>query len=427
MEINQNIAKVQYSLIRLLNEEARKFEDSIDLTIGEPDIATEKGIVEDACEYAMTHKLGYPPTGGGPKLRGILADYYNDKYGSSYQADNVIVNVGASEAICSCFRALLNVDDEVIVFTPFYAGYLPMIQMAYAKPVFVDISKTDFTVTPELLEKYITDKTKIILFCNPCNPSGNVMGREEIENIANYLATDFTVTPELLEKYITDKTKIILFCNPCNPSGNVMGREEIENIANYLADKDIFIVSDEIYSELSFGEFTSFASFPQIQDKLIIINGFSKSHSMTGWRVGYTIFPLEYRKPLLNTTLFTLSSPMAVSLAAAESAITKYRDRSHVRKIYQERAEFMYEKLVELGFKVVKPKGAFYIFADYTDISDLNSFDFAMDVLKEVQVALVPGISFGSEGYFRISLVSDIPRLAEAAERLKKYVENHKK
>lgn len=380
MEINQNIAKVQYSLIRLLNEEARKFEDSIDLTIGEPDIATEKGIVEDACEYAMTHKLGYPPTGGGPKLRGILADYYNDKYRSSYQADNVIVNVGASEAICSCFRALLNIDDEVIVFTPFYAGYLPMIQMAYAKPVFVDISKTDFTVTPELLEKYITDKTKIILFCNPCNPSGNVMGREEIENIANY-----------------------------------------------LANKDIFIVSDEIYSELSFGEFTSFASFPQIQDKLIIINGFSKSHSMTGWRVGYTIFPLEYRKPLLNTTLFTLSSPMAVSLAAAESAITKYRDRSHVRKIYQERAEFMYEKLVELGFKVVKPKGAFYIFADYTDISDLNSFDFAMDVLKEVQVALVPGISFGSEGYFRISLVSDIPRLAEAAERLKKYVENHKK
>lgn len=380
MEINQNIAKVQYSLIRLLNEEAKKFENSIDLTIGEPDIVTEKGIVEDACEYAMTHKLGYPPTGGGPKLRGILADYYNDKYGSSYQADNVIVNVGASEAICSCFRALLNIDDEVIVFTPFYAGYLPMIQMCYAKPVFVDISKTDFTVTPELLEKYITDKTKIVLFCNPCNPSGNVMGREEIENIANY-----------------------------------------------LADKDIFIVADEIYSELSFGEFTSFASFPQIQDKLIIINGFSKSHSMTGWRVGYTIFPIEYRKPLLNTTLFTLSSPMAVSLAAAESAITKYRDRSHVRKIYQERAEFMYEKLVELGFDVVKPKGAFYIFANYTKVSDLKSFDFAMDVLKEVQVALVPGISFGSEGYFRISLVSDIPKLAEAVERLKKYVENHKK
>lgn len=376
MEINQNIAKVQYSLIRLLNEEARKFEDSIDLTIGEPDIATEKGIVEDACEYAMTHKLGYPPTGGGPKLRGILADYYNDKYGSSYQADNVIVNVGASEAICSCFRALLNIDDEVIVFTPFYAGYLPMIQMAYAKPVFVDISKTDFTVTPELLEKYITDKTKIILFCNPCNPSGNVMGREEIENIANY-----------------------------------------------LADKDIFIVSDEIYSELSFGEFTSFASFPQIQDKLIIINGFSKSHSMTGWRVGYTIFPLEYRKPLLNTTLFTLSSPMAVSLAAAESAITKYRDRSHVRKIYQERAGFMYEKLVELGFKVVKPKGAFYIFADYSQISKLNSFDFAMDMLKKVQVAVVPGISFGTENYVRIALTVDIQKLKEAGERIKKYIE----
>lgn len=380
MEINQNISKVQYSLIRLLNEEAKKYDGAIDLTIGEPDLLTEKGIIEDACNYAMTHKLGYPPTGGSLRLRKLLADYYNEKYGSFYEADNVTLNIGASEAISSCFRTLLNPDDEVIVFTPFYTGYLPMIQMAYAKPVFVDISKTDFLVTPELLEKYITDKTKIILFCNPCNPTGNVMGYDEIKNIADY-----------------------------------------------LADKEIFVVADEIYSELSFEKFTSFASFPQIKDKLIIINGFSKSHSMTGWRVGYTIFPLEYRKYFVNATLFTLGSSMAVSLAAAESAITKYKDRSEVRKIYQERAEFMYHKLVELGFDVVKPKGAFYIFASYKKISDLNSFDFAMDVLKEVQVALVPGISFGSDGYFRISLVSDISKLDEAYKRLKKYVENHKK
>ncbi|NME36205.1 MULTISPECIES: pyridoxal phosphate-dependent aminotransferase [Fusobacterium] len=380
MVINQNVAKLKYSLIRLLNEESRKYENSIDLTIGEPDILTEKGIVEDACNYALTHKLGYPPTGGGPEIRKTIADYYNKKCGCSFVADNVIVNVGASEAISSCFRALLNVDDEVIVFVPFYAGYLPMIEMCYAKPVFVDISKTDFKVTPELLEKYITDKTKIVLFCNPCNPTGNVM--------------DY---------------------------------EEINNIVNYLADKDIFVVADEIYSELSFGEFTSFASFDKIKDKLIIINGFSKSHSMTGWRIGYTILPLEYRKPFLNTTLFTLSSPMAVSIAAAQSALTKYSDRSHVRKIYKERAEFMAEGLSKLGFKVVKPKGAFYIFADYSNISDLNSFDFAMDVLKEVQVALVPGISFGLEKYFRISLVSEIDRLGIALERLKTYVENHKK
>lgn len=380
MEVNQNISKIEYSLIRVLNEEAKKYDNSINLTIGEPDLTTEKGIVEDACQYAMTHKLSYPPTGGGIELREKIADYYNKKYGCSYVADNVVMNIGASEAISSCFKTLLNVDDEVIIFKPYYPGYLPMITMTYAKPVFVDISETDFKITPELLEKYVTDKTKVILICNPSNPSGNVMTKEEIERIVDY-----------------------------------------------VADKDIFILADEIYSELSFVEFTSFSSFPKIKDKLIIVNGFSKSHSMTGWRVGYTIFPLKYRRLFINATLFTLGSPVAVSLAAAESAITKYSDRSHVRKIYQERAEFMYEKLIKLGFDVVKPKGAFYLFVDYRKISNLNSLDFTMEVLKEVQVALVPGRAFGIEGYFRISLVSDIPNLEKAADRLKKYVENHKK
>lgn len=380
MQVNQNIAKIQYSLIRVLNEEAKKYDNSINLTIGEPDLSTEKGIVEDACQYAMTHKLSYPPTGGGVELRGIIADYYNKKYGCSYVADNVVMNIGASEAISSCFKTLLNIGDEVIIFKPYYPGYLPMITMTYAKPVFVDTSKTNFTITPELLAEHITDKTKVILICNPSNPSGNVMSREEIEKIVDY-----------------------------------------------VADKDIFILADEIYNELSFVDFTSFASFPKIKDKLIIVNGFSKSHSMTGWRVGYTIFPLEYRKLFVNATLFTLGSPVAVSLAAAESAITKYSDRSHVRKIYQERAEYLYKRLIDLGFEVVKPKGAFYLFVKYTMFSDLDSFEFTMDVLKEVQVALVPGISFGNEGYFRISLIADIPTLGETADRLKKYLDNHKK
>ncbi len=376
MKLNVNVAELKYSLIRMLNEESRKYSNSIDLTIGEPDLEADRGIVEDAAEYALNNKLGYPPTGGGPEIRNLVADYYNRRTGSNFVADNVIMNVGASEAISSCFRALLNVDDEVIVFSPFYAGYPPMINMCYAKPVFVDITKTDFKVTKELLEEYMTEKTKIVLFCNPCNPTGNVMSYDEI-------------------KEVTD----------------------------YLADKDVFILADEIYSELYFEDFTSFASFDKIKDKLILINGFSKSHSMTGWRIGYTIFPLEYRSALLNTTLFTLSSPMAVSLAAAKSALTRFEDRSAVRKVYKERAVFMDEKLSELGFKVVKPKGAFYLFANYSDISDLNSFDFAMDVLKEVQVALVPGISFGTENYFRISLIHDIPVLEEAVARLKKYIE----
>lgn len=148
---------------------------------------------------------------------------------------------------------------------------------------------------------------------------------------------------------------------------------------------------------------------------------------MTGWRIGYTIFPLEYRRNFLNTTLYTLSSPMALSIAAAEVALEKFEDRSELMNIYKERALYMKNALTELGFNVVEPKGAFYIFAEYSAVSELNSFDFAMDMLKKVQVAVVPGISFGTEKYFRISLTVDIPKLEKAVKRIKKYVEENRK
>ena len=143
---------------------------------------------------------------------------------------------------------------------------------------------------------------------------------------------------------------------------------------------------------------------------------------MTGWRIGYTIFPLEYRRYFLNTTLYTLSSPVTLSIAAAETALKKFEDRSELMNIYKERALYMKNSLIKLGFKVVEPKGAFYIFADYSEVSELNSFDFAMDILRKVQVAVVPGISFGTEKYFRISLTADIFKLKEAVERIEKYV-----
>ena len=238
--------------------------------------------------------------------------------------------------------------------------------------------------------------------------------------------TDFKITSKLLEENYSDKTKAILLSNPCNPTGNVLTLEEMEIIADFVEKRDIFLIADEIYSELSFYNFYSFSSFEKIKDKVIIINGFSKSHSMTGWRIGYTIFPLEYRRYFLNTTLYTLSSPMALSIAAAEIALEKFEDRKELMNIYKKRAVYMKDALTELGFKVVEPKGAFYIFADYSKISKLNSFDFAMDMLKRVQTAVVPGISFGTEKCFRISLTVDISKLKEAVERIEEYVEKYK-
>lgn len=375
MEINREVSKLQYSLIRTLNEESRKYSDAIDLTIGEPDIPSPKELITEALKYGAEHQLRYSPTGGGEKIRTLTADYYNRKYGSSYAADNVIINVGASEALSSCLRTILNSGDEVMVPVPFYPGYPPMISLCCAETVFVDITKTEFKITAELLEE-------------------------------NY----------------SSKTKALLLSNPCNPTGNVLTLEEMNTIADFIKKRDIFLISDEIYSELSFYNFHSFSSFDRIKDKLIIINGFSKSHSMTGWRIGYTIFPLEYRRYFLNTTLYTLSSPVTLSIAAAETALKKFEDRSELMNIYKERALYMKNSLIKLGFKVVEPKGAFYIFANYSEVSELNSFDFAMDILRKVQVAVVPGISFGTEKYFRISLTADIFKLKEAVERIEKYV-----
>lgn len=379
MEINREVLKLEYSLIRALNEESRKYSNAIDLTIGEPDIPSPKELITEALKYGAEHQLRYPPTGGGEKIRTLVADYYNRKHGSSYVMDNVIINVGASEALSSCLRTILNSGDEVIIPAPFYPGYPSMVNLCYAKSIFMDTTKTDFKITSKLLEE-------------------------------NY----------------SDKTKAILLSNPCNPTGNVLTLEEMEIIADFVEKRDIFLIADEIYSELSFYNFYSFSSFEKIKDKVIIINGFSKSHSMTGWRIGYTIFPLEYRRYFLNTTLYTLSSPMALSIAAAEIALEKFEDRKELMNIYKKRAVYMKDALTELGFKVVEPKGAFYIFADYSKISKLNSFDFAMDMLKKVQTAVVPGISFGTEKCFRISLTVDIFKLKEAVERIEEYVEKYK-
>ena len=200
-----------------------------------------------------------------------------------------------------------------------------------------------------------------------------------------------------------------------------MSFEEMKEIAEFVAERDIFLISDEIYSALSFYEFHSFAEFKNIKDKIIIINGFSKSHSMTGWRIGYTICPKKYRKNFLNATFYTLSSPIALSIAGAETALEKFSDRTELMNIYKERAEFMAEGLEKIGFKVIKPKGAFYLFADYSNLSKLNSFDFAMDLLKKVQVAVVPGISFGTEKFVRFALTTDLDNLEEAVKRLKEY------
>lgn len=374
MRFNSAVENLQYSLIRVLKDEATKYPNSIDLTIGEPDLVTPKGIVDKVMEYGRNHQLKYALSGGGGEIGELVAKHYNKIYGGNYTEKNVIMNIGASEALSSALRTILNPEDEVILTAPYYPGYPPMINLCYAKPVFIDITENNFKLSKELLEKYVTEKTKAILISNPCNPTGNVMGYDEMKEIVDF-----------------------------------------------IREREIFLVADEIYSALSFYEFHSFAEFRGIEDKLIIVNGFSKSHSMTGWRMGYTICPEQYRRYFLNTSFYTVSSPMSLSLKGAEIALKEYEDRQDLVEEYKKRAEFMSQELEKLGFKVVKPKGAFYIFADYSKLSSLKSLDFSLDLLRKTEVAVVPGISFGVENFIRIALTVDISILKQAIERIKKY------
>lgn len=374
MRLNSEVENLQYSLIRVLKDEASKYDNVIDLTIGEPDIPTPKGLVEEAMEYGKNHQLKYALSGGGGAIGKIIAEHYNKIYGGDYTEENILTNIGASEALSSALRTILNPEDEVLMTAPYYPGYPPMINLCYAKPVFIDISKNNFRLSKELLEKYKTSKTKAILLSNPCNPTGSVM--------------DY---------------------------------EEMKEIAEFVEENDIFLISDEIYSALAFYEYHSFAEFKNIRDKVVIINGFSKSHSMTGWRIGYTICPKEYRRFFLNTSFYTVSSSMSLSLKGAEIALTKFEDRSDLVEEYRKRGEYFATELEKIGFKVIKPKGAFYIFANYSHLSNLNSLDFSLDLLRKTKVASVPGISFGVEGYVRFALTVNITILEKAIERLKGY------
>lgn len=374
MRLNSEVENLQYSLIRVLKDEASKYDNVIDLTIGEPDIPTPKGLVEEAMEYGKNHQLKYALSGGGGAIGKIIAEHYNKIYGGDYTEENILTNIGASEALSSALRTILNPEDEVLMTAPYYPGYPPMINLCYAKPVFIDISKNNFRLSKELLEKYKTSKTKAILLSNPCNPTGSVM--------------DY---------------------------------EEMKEIAEFVEENDIFLISDEIYSALAFYEYHSFAEFKNIRDKVVIINGFSKSHSMTGWRIGYTICPKEYRRFFLNTSFYTVSSSMSLSLKGAEIALTQFEDRSDLVEEYRKRGEYFANELEKIGFEVIKPKGAFYIFANYSQLSNLNSLDFSLDLLRKTKVASVPGISFGVEGYVRFALTVNITILEKAIERLKGY------
>lgn len=376
MYINDTVKNLQISIIRQISARMSEFKNGINMTIGEPSNDLPYELKEYMANLTLNSKIGYTHTGGDPKYREAVAKYYNKLYGSNYTKENALANAGSTEGISSFLRTVLKPGDEVLLPTPTYPGYEPNILLMGAKPIHIDLKDRDFELTAEILEKHITENTKVIILTYPNNPTGTVMKLEEMDKVA-----------ELLRKY------------------------------------DIYLLSDEIYSTLAFEKYNSFARYTDLIDKIVIINGFSKSHSMTGYRVAYTLASKEIIDNMNKVGQYTMTGVNTVGQLGAIYAMEKFPTRDDIAKINYDKLMYMKKGLEKIGFKVINPQGAFYLFVDYSMFSNKNSLDFAIDVLEKTELGIVPGICFAVEGFFRLSVTQEYEVLDEALNRLKKYVE----
>jgi len=376
--VNSKVKQIEISGIRKFFNMVADYKDVISLTIGQPDFATPQHVKEAGIRAIEENYTTYTHNAGIYELREAACQFMNDKYGLTYSPDHeVIVTVGASQAIDCTFRTLLEEGAEVILPSPVYPGYEPLIKLAGGIPIYVDTTKNQFKLTAELLKPYLTDKTRCIVLPYPSNPTGVTLDAHELNEIADL----------------------------------VRGR-------------NLFILSDEIYSELVYGKkHTSIANF--LREQTIVINGLSKSHSMTGWRVGLLFAPEVVSKHLLKVHQYNVSCATSVAQKAAIEALTVGKDDADVmKKSYEERLNYVYQRLINMGFDVVKPDGAFYLFPSIKKFKQ-TSFDFAFSLVKNAGVALVPGSAFSEygEGYVRLSYAVSMEQLVEAMDRIEKYIQ----
>ncbi|MGF9962923.1 aminotransferase A [Bacillus rhizoplanae] len=378
--INPRVKDIQISGIRQFSNMIQNYDDLISLTIGQPDFPT-PSLVKEAAKRAITENFtSYTHNAGLLQLRQAACDFLKERYDLIYSPeDETIVTIGASEAIDIAFRTILEEGTEVILPAPVYPGYEPIIRLCGAKPVFVDVRDTGFRLTAKAIEKAITNKTRCIVLPYPSNPTG--------------------VT---------------------------LSKEELEEIVTVLKDKNIFVLSDEIYSELVYKDkHISIANFPEMRNKTIVINGLSKSHSMTGWRIGFLFAPNFLANQILKVHQYNVTCATSIAQYAAIEALTAAKDAPRMmRHQYKKRRDYVYNRLVQMGLTVEKPTGAFYLFPYVGNLTS-SSFDFAIELVKEAKLAVVPGSAFSEygEGYIRISYAYSMEMLKEGCDRLEMFIQ----
>ena len=349
------------------------------LTVGQPDFVTPWHIREAAIQSLERGHTYYTSNSGLPELRGEVANYMKRRFDLEYSAGEVLITVGGSEAIDVAVRSLVNPGDEVIVPMPSFVCYEPIARMAGAEVVTINTTAED----------------------------------------------GFKLTPDQLRRAITPKTKLLILPYPNNPTGAILDRDELEALAEVIRDTDIAILSDEIYAELTFGKtHVSIASLEGMRERTIIASGFSKAYAMTGWRLGYLVGPAAWIKQMTKLHQYAIMcAPTVSQFAAVEALKNGDDDIAEMKAEYNRRRVFIAEGLRKIGLPVMMPEGAFYIYP-YIGGFGLTSEEFCHRLLMEERCAIVPGTAFGEcgEGYARISYAYSVKHIAEALEKIERFI-----
>ena len=380
--LNQRIQGIKPSGIRKFFDILEEMTDAISLGIGEPDFVTPWHI-RDAGIYSLERgRTKYTSNAGMLQLRREISAYLERRFQLHYDyAGQILVTVGGSEAIDLALRVLVNPGEEVIVPVPSFVCYGPLTEMAGGTPVYVELKAED----------------------------------------------NFRLTPEQLRAAITPRTKVLVLPFPCNPTGGIMERQDLEAIAQVLEGTGIMILSDEIYAELTYGQkHISPAVLPELYDRTVVVNGFSKSHAMTGWRMGYVCAPKPIIAAMTKLHQFgIMSAPTTSQYAAIEAMRNGDGDIEHMREEYDRRRRYLVENLNRIGLECAEPKGAFYVFPCIRS-TGLSSEEFCERFLREEKVAVIPGSAFGpgGEGFVRACYATSMKDIAEALTRMDNFLTN---
>ncbi|WP_019785181.1 pyridoxal phosphate-dependent aminotransferase [Streptococcus sobrinus] len=382
---NKNLEKIEISLIRQFDQSISSVPGILKMTLGEPDFKTPDHVKEAAKAAIDANQSHYTGMAGLLELRQAASDFVKEKYNLTYAPESeILVTIGATEALSATMATILEPGDKVLLPAPAYPGYEPIVNLLGAKIIEIDTTANDFVLTPEQLEAAILEQG-----------------------------------PEL---------KAVLLNYPSNPTGVTYSRQQIKDLVAVLKKYEIFVICDEVYSELTYTEEGHVSLAEYLRDQTIVVNGLSKSHAMTGWRIGFIFAPEKMTAQMIKSHQYLVTAATTNAQFAGIEALTVGKDDALPMKAeYIKRRDYIIDKMNEMNFKIIKPTGAFYIFAKIPVKEGQDSFKFLKDFAKQKAVAMIPGVAFGKygEGYLRISYAASMETIQEAMKRLKEFMEQY--